>query len=167
MTTEPSEREEAPESIWAVRTSNGAWVQTWPAYAKENGGVEYIRADLAKNGNEWKEFAEECKEGIRASHRTLDEFGVPREDAWLQETDGKSYGIEEVVEYPVHERIKMLPPFAATRMRERCVEKVLELGTQWYNEARARGAAFSDKARLTVIIAKELESLTLGGDKEQ
>lgn len=160
MNTEPSEQEEAPESIWAVRTSNGAWVQTWPAYAKENGGVEYIRADLAKNGNEWKEFAEECKEGIRASHRTLDEFGVPREDAWLQETDGKSYGIEEVVEYPVHERIKMLPPFAATRMREACVDELR-------GRLRDPSLTFSNEGIKAAVIdwtnmlIRRLESLTL------
>lgn len=80
--------------------------------------------DAAGTRDEWKAFAEECKEGIRASHRVLDELGVPREDAWLQETDGKNYGIEEVVEYPVHERIKMLPPLVATAMRDKCVEKV-------------------------------------------
>ena len=42
-----NERERAPGSIWAVETSNGTWVQTWPAHARENGGIEYIRADLA------------------------------------------------------------------------------------------------------------------------
>lgn len=49
----------------------------------------------------------------------------------------------------------------ATAMRSACVEKVREMGQQWYGEAKRRGAAFSDKGRLAELIAKELESLPI------
>lgn len=40
-----------------------------------------------------------------------------------------------------------------------CIQRVLDMGTEWYNAARAKGAAFSDKARLANVFAAALEQL--------
>jgi hypothetical protein len=48
-----------------------------------------------------------------------------------------------------------------------CVQRVLDMGTKWYNAARARGAAFSDKARLAREIAVALEALKEKKDSQE
>lgn len=70
-------------------------------------------------------------------------------------------GVDDTALLKVYQIVEHELRLAATQMRDKCVEKVLSMGDQWYGEAKRRGAAFSDKARLTVVIAKELESLTL------